>query len=122
MSENNYHQAILRNAGEFEIDSLKKKRLPVHDVEEISGKTKDPGHNRIRADEVQSYCFPVDKFTPEQAKAWLKSNKIDYKSFEEATGVTKTAQPPTSASASDISSAKSIFGKEARRIPVLKTR
>jgi hypothetical protein len=114
MSENNYHEAILRSAGDFELASLKSKTLPVHSVEEVSGKVKDEGHNRIQAAEVQSYRFPVDKFTAESAKKWLKDNKITFKSFEEAkpkedAGITKT-------SAGDILIAKSIFGNEARII------
>jgi hypothetical protein len=33
---------------------------------------------------AQAYRFKKDKFTPEQAKAWLKKHNIEYKSFEEA--------------------------------------
>ena len=117
MSEK-FHQANVRAAADFELASLKSKTLPVHGVQQITGQLKDEGHNRIRAAEVQSYRFPVENFSKESAKQWLKENKIEYQNFEEAdsgASVTKT-KTKTPACAGDILIAKNIFAKEAQSI------
>ena len=33
---------------------------------------------------VQAYRFSADKFTPAEAKAWLKEHDVDYIAFEPA--------------------------------------
>lgn len=35
---------------------------------------------------VQTYRFPKSRFTPEQARAWLRRNNIKYIMFERASG------------------------------------
>lgn len=42
---------------------------------------------------VQSIRFPKDKFTPKQAKAWLKDHKRKYILFEPAKEVKKVLWP-----------------------------
>lgn len=41
----------------------------------------------------QSYRFPKGKFTPRQAKAWLKENNKTYTSFEPASEEKKKTEP-----------------------------
>ncbi len=68
------------DSDKFEKDSFRNKTLPNSDgVQLIMGKLK--GKDSMTA---QAYRFPKDKYTPEEAKAWLKDNDVKDYSFEEA--------------------------------------
>lgn len=83
----NEHAARVRDPGDFEDGSFRSKSLTAG-VRIIVGKLK--GEDSMTA---QTYRFDKDKFTPEQAKAWLKAHKVMHKSFEQATGEKESAVP-----------------------------
>lgn len=82
----NEHAARVRDPGDFEKGSFRSKTLPKGEdgkggVRMIIGRLK--GETTTTA---QSYRFPADLYTPEEAKAWLKENDVKYIAFEQATG------------------------------------
>lgn len=76
----NYHSGRVRNPGEFQQESFRTKTLPgesavIMVVGRLKGKTTTT---------VQTYLFPKEKYTPAQAKAWLKENNVKTIKFEKA--------------------------------------
>lgn len=74
----NEHSARLIDPARFEQDSFRRKNI-APGVDIIVGK--------LYGDKIlttQTYRFDASKFTPEQAKKWLKDNKVDNISFEES--------------------------------------
>ena len=76
----NEHAARIRNPGDFEKDSFRRKNIS-NGVNIIIGKLKGKDTTT-----TQSYRFSIKVFTAKQAKDWLKKHNIDYISFEAATG------------------------------------
>lgn len=74
----NEHAARIVDPGEFEDKSLKRKVIG-DGVSLVLGKRKTGGGL-----ETQSYRFDREKFTEEQAKAWLKKNSVEKFMFEAA--------------------------------------
>jgi len=81
----NEHAARVRNPDSFEPNSFRSKKLK-DGVRLILGKLKSGNGSMV----TQAYRFSVDNFTVEQAKKWLKDNKIEYISFEPAKPVSET--------------------------------
>lgn len=75
----NEHAARIRDPGLFIPESFRSKDLK-DGVRIIIGKLKTGESGMI----TQAYRFSVDKFTPEQARQWLKDNKVAFKKFEPA--------------------------------------
>ena len=76
----NEHAARLRDPGDFQPDSFRRKEI-APGISIIMGRLK--GQQTMTA---QSYRFSKDKFTAAQAKAWLKDHDVKNISFEEASG------------------------------------
>ncbi len=74
----NEHAARIIEPSEFEPKSFRRKKI-TDGVDVIMGKLK--GKDSMT---IQTYRFDKDKFTAEEAKAWLKRNDVKAKSFEEA--------------------------------------
>lgn len=77
------HSARVRNPGDFQADSFRRKNI-AHGVDVILGKLK--GETTMT---TQAYRFDRKVFTAAEAKQWLKDHKIQYISFE-------AAEPPKS--------------------------
>lgn len=80
----NFHAARVRDPGDFKPGSFRNKTLPKSEggkggVQMIMGRLK--GKTTMT---VQAYRFPKDKYTPAEAKAWLKDNDVKFISFEPA--------------------------------------
>ena len=75
----NEHAARVRDPGDFQPGSFRSKDLPESKIRIILGRLK--GETTTT---VQAYRFPIDAYTPAEAKQWLKDNKVEYKSFEAA--------------------------------------
>lgn len=87
----NEHAARVRDPGDFEPGTFRSKTLPKSEggkggVRLISGHLK--GETEMTA---QSYRFPVDLYSADEAKAWLKANDVTDYTFEAATGEEKEA-------------------------------
>jgi len=75
----NFHAARVRTPGAFE--RIRVLRTLRNGIMIYGGQLKsDPAGPSI----AQSYRFPRTRFTPEQAKAWLKENRISFTKFEGA--------------------------------------
>ena len=72
------HAARVKDPALFEDDSFRRKNI-APGVDIIIGKLKDE-----ESMTTQAYRFDAEKFTPEQAKKWLKDNNVEYISFEPA--------------------------------------
>lgn len=72
------HAARIIEPSKFEQDSFRRKNI-AEGIDIILGKLK--GEDTMT---VQAYRFNADKFTPEEAKKWLKDHDIKYISFEAA--------------------------------------
>ena len=77
MPYENEHSARVRDPGAFKPESFRRKELD--GVSMVMGRLK--GETTMT---VQAYRFPKDKFTPAQAKKWLKDNDIEDYTFEPA--------------------------------------
>lgn len=75
------HAARVRNPDDFQQDSFRSKEI-TDGIRIIAGKLK--GKSKMA---VQAYRFNREKFTPDQARAWLKEHKIDYIDFEPAKSI-----------------------------------
>lgn len=80
----NEHSARVRNPEDFQKDSFRRIKLPKSEggkggVSVIIGRLK--GKTTTTA---QAYRFPIKLYTAEEAKKWLKDNKIKFISFEPA--------------------------------------
>jgi hypothetical protein len=78
MPYTNEHAARVREPNEFQQETFRRKTIETG-IDIIIGKLK--GENTMT---IQAYRFDAEKFTPEEAKKWLKEHKIDYISFEAA--------------------------------------
>lgn len=74
----NEHAARIINMNEFEQNSFRRKNI-ASGIDIIIGKLKGKTTTT-----TQAYRFDAKKFTADQAKKWLKDNKIKYISFEPA--------------------------------------
>ena len=79
----NYHAARVRDPADFIEDSFRTKEITTG-ILLITGKLKADGADGAMKE--QGYRFDKDKFTVEQAKAWLRKNDISYIDFEPAKG------------------------------------
>ena len=88
----NYHAARIRTPGSIRKGTYRTKTIK-HGIQLIIGKLKvtplkkpkkGVGSRQRDATTVQAYRFPKKRFTPAQAKAWLKKYKIKYTLFEPA--------------------------------------
>ncbi len=77
----NQHAARMKDPSYFEPDSMRTKKI-APGISMIMGKKKGGGDKAPM--ETQSYRFDKDKFTPAQAKAWLKDHDVSCLSFEPA--------------------------------------
>jgi len=75
----NFHAARVKSPGLF--SRIKVLKTLGNGVMIYGGPLKRDGGST-----AQSYRFPRKRFTAEEAKAWLKRNKIKYIMFEKATG------------------------------------
>ena len=75
----NEHSARVRDPKDFDPKSFRRKEI-ADGISIIIGKLKDDDSVMV----VQAYRFKKDKFTPEQAKKWLKEHNIKYILFEPA--------------------------------------
>ena len=82
------HSARVKDPGAFEADSMRSKEI-APGVRIIIGHLK--GETTMT---TQAYRFDKEKFTPEEAKKWLKDNDVDYISFEPAEETAKASIPP----------------------------
>lgn len=73
------HSARIRDPEDFIPDSFRRKNIE-DGIDIILGKLKGGDDSMV----VQAYRFDAEKFTPAQAKKWLKEHDVDYISFEEA--------------------------------------
>lgn len=74
------HSARVRNPDDFIEKSIRRKNIS-SGVDIIIGKLKsDPDGSMV----VQAYRFKVSKFTPQEAKKWMKKEGKKYILFEEA--------------------------------------
>ena len=78
MPYQNEHSARVRDPGDFQPDSFRRKNI-ARGVDIIMGRLK--GETTMTA---QAYRFDKTVFTVSEAKAWLKKNNIHYISFEPA--------------------------------------
>jgi len=76
----NEHSARVRDPGDFRDDTIRSKEIEAG-IRIIIGKLKPDGDSM----ETQAYRFKSDKFTPKEAKTWLKEHDVKYISFESAT-------------------------------------
>ena len=76
----NEHAARLRDPGDFQQDSFRRKEI-APGVLIVMGRLK--GQQTMTA---QSYRFDKERFTAAQAKTWLKDHDVKNISFEEASG------------------------------------
>lgn len=83
----NEHAARVIDPSKFKKDSFRRKDLG-DGVSLILGKLE--GESSMT---VQAYRFDKEKFTPEQAKKWLKDNEVSYISFEPASERSKESMP-----------------------------
>lgn len=74
----NEHAARIREPGDFEKDSFRRKNIS-KGIDIIIGKLK--GEDTMT---TQAYRFDAKEFTAEEAKKWLKDHDIKYISFEAA--------------------------------------
>jgi hypothetical protein len=74
------HAARVRDPGSFIEGSFRSKAIGTEGVRIITGKLKGGDGAMV----TQAYRFPVSKFTPEQARKWLKDNNVKFISFEAA--------------------------------------
>jgi HK97 family phage prohead protease len=74
----NEHSARVKEPGAFQQDSFRRKNI-ADGIDAIMGKLK--GEDTMT---IQAYRFDKSKFTPEEAKKWLKDHDISYISFEAA--------------------------------------
>ncbi len=74
----NEHSARVRDPGDFDQDSFRRKNI-ADGVDIIAGHLK--GETTMT---TQTYRLKADKFTVKEAKQWLKDNNVDYISFEPA--------------------------------------
>jgi hypothetical protein len=72
------HAARVRNPDNFQPDSFRRKTI-ADGIDVILGKLKGDS-----AMTVQTYRFDRGKFSPEEARNWLKEHDIKYISFEPA--------------------------------------
>ncbi len=70
----NEHAARVREPGEFIPDSMRRKEV-APGISLILGKLTATGPNGSMT--VQAYRFDKDKFTPDEARAWLKEHDVD---------------------------------------------
>lgn len=82
----NEHSARVKSPGLFKPESFRRKELD--GVSAVMGRLK--GQTTMT---VQAYRFPVDKYTPAQAKKWLKDNDIEDYTFEPAKEEKETVHP-----------------------------
>jgi len=75
----NEHSARVKPPGDFQEDSFRRKPIGESGVEAIMGHLK--GETTMT---IQTYRFPKDKFTPEEAKKWLADNEVKDYTFEAA--------------------------------------
>jgi hypothetical protein len=75
----NEHAARIAEPGEFESETFRRKEI-APGVSLVMGKRKKGG-----AMETQAYRFSAEKFTADEARAWLKDHKISGASFSAAT-------------------------------------
>jgi ATP-dependent protease ClpP protease subunit len=75
----NEHSARVRDPGDFEQDSFRRKNIDTG-VDIIMGKLK--GETTMT---TQTYRLKSDVFTVKEAKKWLKDHNVNYISFEPAT-------------------------------------
>jgi uncharacterized protein len=80
MPYENEHAARVMDPGKFEDDSFRRKNIE-KGIDIIIGKLK--GEDKMT---TQAYRFKADKWTTDEAKAWLKEHDIKYISFEAASG------------------------------------
>jgi hypothetical protein len=73
------HAARTKDPANFEKDSFRRKQI-APGISIIIGKEKGGNGSMV----TQSYRFSKDKFTADEAKAWLKDHKVNYISFETA--------------------------------------
>ena len=78
MPYQNEHSARVRDPGDFQPDSFRRKNI-ARGVDIIMGRLK--GETTMM---TQAYRFDKTVFTAAEAKAWLKKNNIHYISFEPA--------------------------------------
>lgn len=74
----NEHAARVKSPTLFDQDSFRRKNI-APGVDIIIGKLKGKSTTT-----TQAYRFDKTKFTPDQARKWLKDNKVLYISFEAA--------------------------------------
>jgi len=74
----NEHSARVRNPGDFQSNSFKRKNI-ANGIDIILGRL--TGQTTMT---IQSYRFKIDIFTAAEAKKWLKDHKINYILFEPA--------------------------------------
>lgn len=77
----NEHAARVRQPGDFEKDSFRRKTIATG-IDIIIGKLKGGDGSMV----TQAYRFNAKVFTADEAKKWLKDHKISYISFEAASG------------------------------------
>ena len=76
----NEHAARVRDPGDFEANSFRSKELPkANGVRIILGRLK--GQTTTT---TQAYRFPIESFTADEAKTWLKDHDVKGASFEPA--------------------------------------
>lgn len=80
----NEHSARIRNPGDFQKDSFRRKNITTG-IDIIVGRLKGKTSTT-----TQAYRFKSNKYTVSQAKKWLKDNKVKYILFEPATGEKKS--------------------------------
>ena len=77
----NFHSARIRDPGDFIDGSFRTKELPESkSIQLVMGKLKGGDGSMVAA----SYRFPIDQFTAEEAKTWLKENDVKNYKFEPA--------------------------------------
>lgn len=76
----NEHAARIRQPGDFQKDTFRRKNI-ADGIDIIIGKLK--GESSMT---IQAYRFDADVFTASEAKKWLKDHDIKYISFEAASG------------------------------------
>jgi hypothetical protein len=78
MPSDNYHAVKLKEPIAFKEKSIRVKEI-ADGISVTMGDLKSGGEF-----EIQSYKFDKEKFSPLEAKLWLKKNKIEYIEFEKA--------------------------------------
>lgn len=103
------HSARVKDPDDFVKDSFRRKNISAG-VDIIVGKLKsDPKGSTT----VQSYRFKVSKFTPQEAKNWMKKEGKKYILFEEAKPekTSKGQESPTTPDSDKDKLLSDIFGK-----------